>query len=313
VRRAETSPSHASLAIRKCTNLSAGDFDYPPQVRWPQRVGVGVAAVDEVDLPPAHIEQIACGEGALASDSLAYRVDKTVAAHRNSVMAMIEVAGVSKIYETPGEALRVLDGVDLELAAGEAVAIVGPSGSGKTTLLNLLGALDRPSGGSIRIADQDVGGLGPAAAARFRNRALGLVFQQHHLLPQLSVLENVLVPRLAGDWEESAATSESRARELLGKVGLEHRLQHLPWQLSGGERLRAGVARALLNRPRLLLADEPTGLLDQAATDRVADLLLQLNAEQGVTMIVVTHNAALARKIGRTFELTQGKLQEVGR
>ena len=228
-------------------------------------------------------------------------------------MAMIEVAGLAKIYETPGEALRVLDGLELEVAAGEAVAIVGPSGSGKTSLLNLLGALDRPSGGSIRVADQDLGGLTAAAAARFRNRTLGFIFQQHHLLPQLSVLENVLVPRLAGNWQEPAAATESRARELLDKVGLNHRLSHLPWQLSGGEKLRTGVARALLNRPRLLLADEPTGLLDQAATDQVADLLLQLNRDEAVTLIVVTHNAALARRIGRTFELAQGKLKEVAR
>jgi len=127
------------------------------------------------------------------------------------------------------------------------------------------------------------------------------------------VLENVLVPRLAGNWQESAAATESRARELLDKVGLSHRLSHLPWQLSGGEKLRTGVARALLNRPRLLLADEPTGLLDQAATDQVADLLLQLNRDEAVTLIVVTHNAALARRIGRTFELAQGKLKEVAR
>jgi len=228
-------------------------------------------------------------------------------------MAMIEVAGLSKIYEAPGEALRVLDGLELKIAAGEAVAIVGPSGSGKTTLLNLLGALDRPSSGSIRVADQDMGGLTAAAAARFRNRSLGFVFQQHHLLPQLSVLENVLVPRLAGDWEEPPAATANRARELLGKVGLSHRLKHLPWQLSGGEKLRAGGARALINRPHLLLADEPTGLLDQAATDLVADLLLQLNRDEVMTLVVVTHNAALARKLDRTFELVQGKLKEVAR
>lgn len=226
---------------------------------------------------------------------------------------MIEVAGLSKIYETPGAVLRVLDGLELEIAAGEAVAIVGPSGSGKTTLLNLLGALDRPSGGSIHIANEDLGGLTSVAAARFRNRTLGFIFQQHHLLPQLTVLENVLVPRLAGGWEESAAATTKRAHELLDKVGLAHRLTHLPWQLSGGEKLRAAVARALLNRPCLLLADEPTGLLDEAATDLVADLLLQLNGDEAVTMIVVTHNAALARKIGRTLELTQGKLREVSK
>jgi lipoprotein-releasing system ATP-binding protein len=228
-------------------------------------------------------------------------------------MATIEVAGLSKIYETPGEAVRVLEGLELMVAAGEAVAIIGPSGSGKTTLLNLLGALDRPSGGSIRIAERDISGFTAPEASRFRNRSLGFVFQQHHLLPQLSVLENVLVPRLAGDWEETAAESENRARALLGKVGLEHRMDHLPWQLSGGEKLRTGVARALVNRPRLLLADEPTGLLDQAATDQVAGLLLQLNREEGVTMVVVTHNTALAHKIGRTFELLQGKLKEVAR
>lgn len=226
-------------------------------------------------------------------------------------MAMIEVADLAKIYATPGEALRVLDGLELMVPAGEAVAIVGPSGSGKTTLLNLLGALDRPSAGSIRIADCELGSLDAAAAARFRNRSLGFVFQQHHLLPQLTVWENVQLPRLAGDWEESAATTAERARYLLDKVGLGDRLQHLPWQLSGGEKLRAGVARALVNRPRLVLADEPTGLLDQAATARVADMLLQLNRDEGVTMVVVTHNVALARKLGRTLELAHGKLKEV--
>jgi len=228
-------------------------------------------------------------------------------------MAMIEVKGLSKIYETPGEALRVLDGLDLAVDAGEAVAIVGPSGSGKTTLLNLLGALDRPGGGSIRIGDRDITGYTPQEASRFRNRSLGFVFQHHHLLPQLSVLENVLVPRLAGDWVEEAAETAGRARELLRKVGLEHRLNHLPWQLSGGEKLRTAVARALVNRPRLVLADEPTGLLDAAASDKVADLLLEINREEAVTLIVVTHNILLARRIGRTFELAGGKLKEVAR
>ena len=226
---------------------------------------------------------------------------------------MIEVSDLSKNYETPGETVRVLAGLHLVVGAGEAVAIVGPSGSGKTTLLNLLGALDRPDGGSIRIGGDDISGFSPEEAGRFRNRSLGFIFQQHHLLPQLSVLENVLVPRLAGDWEESAAETEARARDLLAMVGLEHRLGHLPWQLSGGEKLRTAVARALVNRPDLVLADEPTGLLDQAASDKVADLLLELNREQGVTMIVVTHNMALARRIGRVFELQDGGLKEVAR
>ena len=228
-------------------------------------------------------------------------------------MAMIEVRNLSKSYATPGETLRVLNGVELLLDAGEAAAIVGPSGCGKTTLLNLLGALDRPDAGSIRIAGRDITADTPAAACRFRNRSLGFVFQQHHLLPQLSVLENVLAPRLAGDWEEPPATTESRARGLLEQVGLAHRLNHLPWQLSGGEKLRTAVARALVNRPSLVLADEPTGLLDAEASDRVADLLLQLNREHAVTLVVVTHNRALADRIGRVFELGHGHLQEVAR
>ena len=224
---------------------------------------------------------------------------------------MIEARDLTKVYETPGETVRVLDGLNLTLGVGEAVAITGPSGSGKTTLLTLFGALDRPDGGTIRIGGQDIGGYGPVEAGRFRNRALGFVFQQHHLLPQLSVLENVLVPRLAGGWEESVADTEARARRLLENVGLGHRLGHLPWQLSGGEKLRAAVARALVNRPRLVLADEPTGLLDPVAAARVADLLAQLNRDEGVAMIVVTHNILLARGIGRTLELADGKLKEV--
>ena len=231
----------------------------------------------------------------------------------NNAPKMIEVRNLCKSYQTPGESTKVLDGVDLVLKAGEAVAIIGPSGSGKTTLLNMLGALDSPSGGSVIIGGHDITGYAPVAASRFRNRSLGFIFQQHYLLPQLNVLENVLLPRLAGDWEESAAMTARRARDLLCTVGLEHRLSHLPWQLSGGEKLRTAVARALVNQPTLVLADEPTGLLDAVAADKVAELLLQLNREAKVTLIVVTHNQALARKIGRTFELVCGKLEEVVR
>lgn len=222
---------------------------------------------------------------------------------------MIEVRQLSKTYETPGENIRVLDGLDLSVAAGETAAIIGPSGCGKSTLLNLLGALDRPTSGSIKIGDQDISTLTEEQAATFRNHSLGFIFQQQHLLPQLTVLENVLVPRLAGDWQEPAAETEQRARQLLEKVGLGQRLNHLPWQLSGGEKLRTAVARALINRPKLILADEPTGSLDPASTDTVADLLLDLNRDQGVTLIVVTHNADLARRMSKTFELRAGKLQ----
>jgi lipoprotein-releasing system ATP-binding protein len=222
---------------------------------------------------------------------------------------MIEVRQLSKTYETPGENIRVLDGLDLSVAAGETASIIGPSGCGKSTLLNLLGALDRPTSGSIKIGDQDISTLTEEQAATFRNHSLGFIFQQQHLLPQLTVLENVLVPRLAGDWQEPAAETEQRARQLLEKVGLGQRLNHLPWQLSGGEKLRTAVARALINRPKLILADEPTGSLDPASTDTVADLLLDLNRDQGVTLIVVTHNADLARRMSKTFELRAGKLQ----
>jgi lipoprotein-releasing system ATP-binding protein len=224
---------------------------------------------------------------------------------------MIQIQKLTKSYQTPSEAVRVLDGLDLVVNDGEAVAVVGPSGSGKTTLLNLLGAMDRPDSGGIHIGGVDIAGFSEDEAGRFRNRSIGFIFQQHHLLPQLNVLENVLVPRLAGGWEESADATSERAKELLERVGLAHRLGHLPWQLSGGEKLRVAVARALINRPGLILADEPTGLLDQAASDKVADLLLELNRERGVTMVVVTHNTALARRIGRTFELGEGRLKEV--
>jgi lipoprotein-releasing system ATP-binding protein len=223
---------------------------------------------------------------------------------------MVEVREVTKVYETAAERLRVLDGLSLRVAAGETVAVTGPSGSGKTTLLNLLGALDRPTAGSIAIGGREITGLEAAGACAFRNRSLGFVFQQHHLLPQLTVLENVLVPRLAGGWEESPAATRERARELLEATGRGGRLGHLPWQLSGGEKLRVALARALVNRPQLVLADEPTGSLDEAATDVVAGLLLGLNREQGVTMVVVTHNPRLAGQLGRTLRLEHGRLTE---
>ncbi|MGB6220116.1 ABC transporter ATP-binding protein [Haloferula sp.] len=223
---------------------------------------------------------------------------------------MISAKQISKSYQTPGETVEVLKDLTLELADGEAASIVGPSGCGKTTLLNLLGALDRPTSGSITIGDQDIATFTEEQATHFRNHSLGFVFQQHYLLPQLTVLENVLVPRLAGDWQESEKETQDRARELLTKVGLEHRLTHLPWQLSGGEKLRTAVARALVNQPKLVLADEPTGSLDPASTDTIADLLLDLNRDQKVTLLVVTHNQALAQRIGRTLEVRDGQLQE---
>lgn len=221
---------------------------------------------------------------------------------------MIAATRVSKSYDTPAGPVHVLRDLDLHVGAGESIAIVGPSGSGKTTLLNLLGALDRPTSGSIHIDNTALDTLEPAAAARFRNRSIGFVFQLHYLLPQCTVLENVLVPRLAGDWAEDPSTTRARAESLLTSVGLADRLTHRPWQLSGGEQLRVALARALINQPKLLLADEPTGSLDPATGDKIADLLLCTHELTHTALVVVTHNPALARRMQKTYRLESGRL-----
>ena len=221
---------------------------------------------------------------------------------------MLTATGVTKTYATPAGPIDVLRNLDLAVAASESIAIVGPSGSGKTTLLNLLGALDRPTAGSIRIGDTALDSLAPDAAARFRNRSIGFVFQLHYLLPQCTVLENVLVPRLAGDWTEPVETTRARAETLLAQVGLADRLTHRSWQLSGGEQLRVALARALINQPRLILADEPTGSLDPATGERIADLLLATHASTQAALVVVTHNPALARRMQKTYRLESGRL-----
>ncbi|MBL9209171.1 MAG: ABC transporter ATP-binding protein [Opitutaceae bacterium] len=221
---------------------------------------------------------------------------------------MIEVSRVSKVYASPAGPVSVLQDLDLTVAPSETVAIVGPSGSGKTTLLNLLGAIDRPTAGTITMDGVDLGGLDADAAARFRNRTIGFIFQLHHLLPQCTILENVLVPRLAGGWDEDNTAVRARATSLLEQVGLAHRLTHRPWQLSGGEQLRVAIARALINRPKVILADEPTGSLDPATGERIADLLLRTNEGAHVALIVVTHNPGLARRMQRTYRLEGGRL-----
>jgi lipoprotein-releasing system ATP-binding protein len=205
----------------------------------------------------------------------------------------------------------VLRDASLRIAAGESVAIVGPSGSGKSTILNLIGALDRPDGGRIQVGDRDLSSLDDLALARFRNRTVGFVFQAHHLLSHCTVWENVLVPALAEASSVDAATEE-RARRLLKRVGLEDRMGHRPGQLSGGERQRAAVVRALINEPGLLLADEPTGALDRASASELARLLLELNREQHLTLVLVTHAPDLARQMGRVLELRDGRLHPAG-
>ncbi len=223
---------------------------------------------------------------------------------------MIEIQNLVKRYSGPAGDITVLDELELKVLKGDSIAIVGPSGCGKTTLLNILGTLDIPSSGSVSISGKSLEGMDADEKARFRNHTLGFVFQQHFLLPQCSVLENVLIPRLAGDWEEGEDETRERAKKLIQELGLEHRLNHMPFQLSGGERLRAAVARALINQPALVLADEPTGSLDPSMGDQVADLFAQLNNQHDVTLVTVTHNMALANRMGRVYSLENGKLRQ---
>ena len=205
-----------------------------------------------------------------------------------------------------GEPLRVLRGLSLEIGPGESIAIVGPSGCGKSTLLNIIGTLDQPTTGKVTLDGQDLSTLDDNALAALRNREMGFIFQSHHLLPQCTVMENVLVPTLAHG--QATATDEERGRRLLERVDLGNRLAHRPGQLSGGERQRVAVVRALINQPKLLLADEPTGALDQATADNLGQLLVELNQEENVTLITVTHSADLANRMARTLELMDGQL-----
>ncbi len=219
---------------------------------------------------------------------------------------LVELSGVTKSYRSPeGVETPVLQGIDLKIAAGESIAIAGPSGCGKSTLLNILGTLDRPTAGRVLLEGREIQSLTPAQLAELRGSVVGFVFQLHHLLPQCSLLENALVPALP---RGRAAEAEPRARALLERVGLGQRLHHRPGQLSGGECQRAAVVRALINKPRLLLADEPTGSLDRASAEALAQLLAELNREEGVALVVVTHAADLAARLGRVLELRDGRV-----
>lgn len=222
--------------------------------------------------------------------------------------ALLELTGVTRQHSEDGPV--VLRGIDLRISSGETLAIVGPSGSGKSTLLNIIGTLDRPTSGSVRLDGVDVTTLNEAQLARLRNRQIGFIFQDHHLLPQCTALENVLIPTLADG--PKTQNAQQRAVEMLQHVGLGGRLRHLPGELSGGEKQRVATVRALINQPKLLLADEPTGSLDRASADALGDLLLELNQEQHVTLIVVTHAPHLAAKLGQMRELRHGRLVEPG-
>ena len=222
---------------------------------------------------------------------------------------IVELCGVTRTYKLGKEKLPVLRGVDWEIRRGEWACLLGASGSGKTTLLNLIGALERPDSGTVRIAGVDVSKLGRRAAAQFRNRRIGFVFQSYHLLPELTVLENVMLPGgLAGF---SGGKTRKRAQELLATVGLADRMRHRPAELSGGEQQRAAIARALLNEPALLLADEPTGNLDTATGEAILELfgeLRKLHPERSIMMI--THNREIANLADRTGELVDGRMKD---
>ena len=223
---------------------------------------------------------------------------------------LLKLVNVTRRYDSPASAgaLTVLDQVSLEVARGESLAIVGPSGSGKSTLLQIIGTLDRPTSGSVALDGQDLSGLDEERIAAVRNRQIGFVFQAHYLLPQCTVWENVLVPTLACLDVAMRDRAGERAERLLKRVGLGERKSHRPGELSGGERQRVAVVRALINQPQLLLADEPTGSLDHASAQQLGQLLLELNREEGVTLIVVTHSRDLAQRMGRVLELRDGRL-----
>jgi lipoprotein-releasing system ATP-binding protein len=221
---------------------------------------------------------------------------------------LLQAVQLDKRYDDGPAVVHVLSQLDLEIEAGERIAIVGESGVGKSTLLHLLGALDQPSGGQLLFDGKDVFARPESELAAFRNREVGFVFQFHHLLADFTALENVMLPALIG--RGTFAATRTRAGELLERVGLKHRLAHRPGQLSGGEQQRVAVARALAQRPRLLLADEPTGNLDPDTGEDVQQLMMELNHEHGAALVVATHNDRLAAAMGRTLRLTGGRLHE---
>jgi lipoprotein-releasing system ATP-binding protein len=223
---------------------------------------------------------------------------------------LIEARALRKRFVTGDATIEVLRGIDLRVGRGERVAVVGQSGVGKSTLLHILGTLDHPSSGTVRIDGEDVFDRSPAEIAQLRNRRIGFVFQFHHLLPEFDALENVMMPGLIRGMP--ADEIRERAAAMLREVGLEHRVRHRVGKLSGGERQRVALARAVVLEPDLVLADEPTGNLDPKTGEQIEDLLLEMNRTRGTTLVVVTHNEALAAKLGREVELVDGLLQENG-
>lgn len=228
--------------------------------------------------------------------------------------SLLTAKNISKEYAAvdDGERVSVLRDINFSINAGESAAIVGPSGCGKSTFLNIIGTLDTPTSGEVIFENETISRLNQDQLAAVRNAKIGFIFQAHHLLPQCTVLENVLIPLLAAD-KARRPEAEERGRKLLDRVGLGQRLSHRPGQLSGGERQRVAVVRALINRPKLLLADEPTGALDRKSSENLAHLLTELNREENVALIVVTHAQDLARKMQRVYELVDGRLVDAAK
>ncbi len=220
---------------------------------------------------------------------------------------MLEARNISKFYATPRGPLPILNDVSLSLATGDAISIVGPSGTGKSTLLYILGALEPPSSGTVTLDGRDPFTLSDQDLSAFRNKEVGFVFQDHCLLPQCSVVENVLIPTMVGAPDTNVA---ARAERLLDQVGLSKRLDHRPAELSGGEKQRVAIARALIRDPKLLLCDEPTGNLDRHNASQAADLLLEINRASKTILVVVTHSAELAARFPKSYELIEGRLTE---
>lgn len=236
-------------------------------------------------------------------------MSEKITAATGSDGTVIRADGLGKTYAEGKMRTPVFDGLELAVHPGETVAIVGASGAGKSTLLHLLGGLDTPTTGEVYVAGQKMSALSDAARGQLRNRALGFVYQFHHLLPEFTALENVMMPVMLGGTD--AASARHRARELLEAVGLGHRIEHKPGELSGGERQRAAVARALVNQPACVLGDEPTGNLDEKTAATVFDLMLGLNRAQKTSLVLVTHDRRLARRLDRVLELHEGKLRQL--